>query len=189
MNGSTQIKGQFAQIGVLPHAVIALADSAQFPGQIVQDQTTKSLFIGRPDSLGAPQLLAAPANPVNNNSDGSYMVRVGGVNFATRASATTLRVQLRVVNPLDQSGFPQIACRIVTGLTSAAGATAVGVNGAGGTALVPPIAGGGEVIAFDVIPQASTGLVDVTITYGATGSKPLIIQVGPNQLVTTIDIT
>lgn len=191
MNGKTQLTGNFVAIGQIPHGAVVTLSGADAPGAIVEDQGTKRMFLLRPDGAGAPVLLSNPAAPVDNNADGTYITRVGGVDYAVRVDATHMRIRASVLNPQTGAAYGANAppMRLTTGLNAAAGVTAIAPTGAGsGTVLAPPLVGGGEVIDCVLLPDATTGLIDMTVTFGAAGAKPVVLQLGPNSVNTSVTL-
>lgn len=191
MIGKTQLTGQFVPIGQIPHGALTSATSADAPGAVLMDQTNKRLFIARPDGAGALVFLSNPAAAVNNNADGNYITRVGGVDYAVRVDATHLRIRANVLNPQSGAAYGANAppMRLVTGLNTANGVTAIAPTAAGGgTILIPPLVGGGEVIDCLLLPDTTTGLLDITVTFGGAGAKPVVLQCGSDFVNTSVTL-
>ncbi len=184
MQGRTQLTGPFVQIGVLPSGTVKAGLSRNHPGQIAMDPGTFRMALGRPDGLGASVLLMTPLNPIKNDSDGDWVRRVGGVNYAVDAGTHRVRVRCEVISALDglnlADGVP---------VTIGLGPDVLSATIASGNLIMPATtAVTGSGVVAQVIPLDTNGVVDVTFTCAGAGTKSVTLTVGTSVMTVRLPV-
>lgn len=184
MQGKTQITGSFVQIGVLPSAAVQAGLSRNQPGQIAMDPTTFVMTLGRPDGAGASVILLTPLNPIKNDTDGNWVRRVGGANYAVDAGSHKVRVRCEVISALDRlnlaDGVP---------VTIGVGPDVASVSPTFGSVIMPATtAVTGSGVVAQVVPEDTTGVVDVTFNCVGSGTKIVTLTVGTSVMTVRLPI-
>lgn len=184
MQGKTQLTGPFVQIGVLPSGVVKAGLSRNQPGQIAMDPGTFRMTLGRPDGLGASVLLMTPLNPIKNDTDGDWVRRVGGVNYAVDSGAHKVRVRCLVVSALDglslADGVP---------VTIGLGPDVLSGTATSGNLIMPAttVVSGSGIVA-QVIPLDTNGVVDVEFQCFGAGTKSVTLTVGTSVMTVRLPV-
>jgi len=184
MHGKTQLTGPFVQIGVLPSGTVKAGLSRNQPGQLVMDPTTFVMTLGRPNGAGPSVILMTPLNPIKNDTDGDWVRRVGGFNYAVDAGTHKVRIRCEVISVLDRLNLAD-GVPVTIGL----GPDVASCSPTFGSVIMPATAAvTGSGIVAQVVPDDTTGVVDVTFNCVNAGTKIVTLTVGTSVMTVRLPV-
>jgi hypothetical protein len=151
------------------------------PGTFLKD-TTSGLYYLVGD-LGVLQPTAGSINNITSAaSDGVLLRRTGGAALVVDVGGGAKQARIRAtLYKATTNAVVQAAVQVATGADASA------VTATIGTSLAPPFAGN-ENTNFWYLSNSS-GVIDLLVTYNATGTKNIVVQYGPDQLYIALAVT